>query len=100
MTLYCIFTKNPLAVEIKGNTRLKIIKASPEYIKKVIKGEMMEVAIIPIGQKQPNTFKDIGAVKICADVDDDKDIVKYDGKKRTYSLVKSLLNIKIPASAA
>ena len=49
MTLYCIFTKNPLAVEIKGNTRLKIIKASPEYIKKVINGEIMDVAIIPIG---------------------------------------------------
>ena len=76
MTLYCIFTKNPLAVEIKGNIRLRIIKASPEYIKKVINVEIMDVAIIPIGQKQPKTFKDIGAVKICADVEDDNDIVK------------------------
>ena len=61
---------------------------------------MIEVAIIPIGQKQPNTFKEIGAVKICAEVDDERDIVKYAGKNRTYKLVKSLLKIRIPASAA
>ena len=64
MTLYCKLTKNPLAEEIKGQTRLSIISTSPEYIKKVINGETIEVAIIPIGQKQPNVFNATGAVKI------------------------------------
>lgn len=37
-----------------------------------IKGEITVVAIIPIGLKVPNNFKEIGAVKICAPVEDDK----------------------------
>ena len=53
-----------------------------------------------MGQKVPNIFKDTGAVKICAEVDEESDIVKYEGKNLTYIFVKKLLKIKIPASAA
>ena len=37
-------------LEINGKIKLNIIKIKPEYIKAVIKGEIKQVAIIPIGE--------------------------------------------------
>lgn len=69
------------------------------YIKIVIKGETILVAIIPIGLKELKNFSEIGIVKICAllEADNDEEIVF--GKKKSYIDENIELNNKIPAKA-
>ena len=47
----------------------------------VTTGETTDVAIIPIGAKLPNIFKETGAVKICAPVEEPSEAEKYPGRK-------------------
>ena len=39
----------------------------------------MVVAIMPTGEKLLNIYKDIGAVKTCAPVEEPREAAKYDG---------------------
>jgi len=71
--VYSKLTKIPLALTVHGNTSPRIIRARPEYMNKVTSGETTVVAIIPIGEKVPNSFSVIGAVKIWALVEAPKE---------------------------
>ena len=97
--VYSKFIKIPLGTASGGIIRLTIINKSPEYMNIVTTGETTEVAIIPIGAKLPNIFKETGAVKICAPVEEPSEAEKYPGRKRLYMLLKNLFVSKIPASA-
>ena len=45
----------------------------------VITGDTTVVAIIPTGEKLLNMYKETGAVKTCAPVEDPSEFAKYDG---------------------
>lgn len=68
-------------------------------MKIVIKGEITVVAIIPIGLKVPNTFKETGAVITCAPEEADKEAETGFGNIFEYKRLKKLLVSKMPASA-
>ena len=64
MIVYKKFIKIPLGTCKIGIKRLNKIRAKPEYIKSVTKGETKLVAITPTGQNVPNIFNETGAVNI------------------------------------
>ena len=63
-----------------------MIKISPLYIKTVIIGEITVVAIIPTGLNVPKSFNPIGAVIICAPVEDANEDEINEGKIFEYIL--------------
>ncbi len=68
-------------------------------MKIVIKGEIIDVAIIPIGAKLLKTLSAIGIVITCAPVELPKDAEKYTGNTLEYKLKNNLFVSKIPAKA-
>ena len=68
-------------------------------MKIVIKGVTIVVAMIPTGAKVPNALREYGAVNICAEVEADKDALKYPGRNLIRYFLNNLLKHKIPANA-
>ena len=66
---------------------------------KVIKGETTVVAIIPIGLKVPKSFRETGAVKIWAPVEEENEAASIFGKILDKILLRKLFVNKIPAKA-
>ena len=81
ITVYRKLTKIPLYVENPGNIKVTIIKINPEYIKTVIKGETIVVAIIPMGLNAPKKLSEIGAVITCAPRELENEVEICFGKK-------------------
>ena len=79
MILYCKLIKIPLGAWRTGIARLKMINASPEQMKTVTRGDTIEVAITPTGQKLPKTFRDTGAVINWAPVEADREFARAFG---------------------
>ena len=66
MTVYCKFIKIPLGFERIGNIRRNIIRLRPLSIKKVTNEETTAAQTSSSRLKEPNIFKEIGAVTVCA----------------------------------
>ena len=65
----------------------------------VTTGETTDVAIIPIGAKLPKSLRDTGAVKICAPVEEPRELARYEGNSFIYKERKKAFVKRMPASA-
>ena len=68
-------------------------------MKIVIKGETTVEAIIPNGQNVPKSFSEIGAVKICAEVEAATEELMEYGVNFINNFVNNSENNKMPAKA-
>lgn len=80
--------------------KLKTIPTTASTKNKLIKGETITVAIIPIGLTLPNSHIHTGDVAIKALADEETEFAMYGGKiKAIYCIIK-FPQTKIPSKAA
>lgn len=99
MTVYRKFRKIPDIPAVSGKTSPAAVQKSPQYMNSVTAGATKDVAAMPAGQKTPNTDRDTGAVRICAETDDETAPETGGGKILTKIRRNISPKTVIPASA-
>ena len=79
--------------------RLRIIPAIARARKTDIRGAAKTVAIMPTGAKEPKRWRDIGAVRIWADVEAESDDESLGGKMTEKKRCNIFEKTRIPARA-